>query len=67
VFLTPRGDCALYVAKQTSTSFEVRTLNGATLDIDLEFRIVAPQRDYEDLRLGPAEYPEEAAAPIFQP
>jgi hypothetical protein len=58
VFLTPRGDCGLYVAEQTASSFTVRGLNGATCEIGFDYRIIAPRLDYEDLRLEPAADPE---------
>jgi len=62
IFLTPRGDCGLYVAEHTESSFTVRGLNGATCDITFDYRIIAPRRDYEDLRLKPAQDPQEMAA-----
>jgi hypothetical protein len=64
VFLTPRGDCGLYVAEQTAASFTVRALNGATCEIAFDYRIIAPRLDYEDLRLKEAEDPAAAAAGI---
>jgi len=64
VFLTPRGDCGLYVAEQTAASFTVRGLNGATCDIAFDYRIIAPRLDYEDLRLKPAQDPEAVAASL---
>ena len=66
VFLTPRGDCGLYVAEQTATSFSVRALNGATCGIAFDYRIIAARLDYEDLRLKPAQDPEAVAASIPQ-
>jgi hypothetical protein len=67
VFLTPRGDCGLYVADQSSTSFTVRALNGATCDIDFDYRIIAPRLDYEDLRLKPAADPQAVTASMPEP
>jgi hypothetical protein len=64
VFLTPLGDCGLYVAEQAATSFTVRALNGATCDVGFSYRIVAPRLDYEDLRLEPAAAPEAVAASL---
>jgi hypothetical protein len=64
VFLTPRGDCGLYVADHTPTSFTVRALNGATCEITFDYRIIAPRLDYEDLRLKPAEDPQAVAASL---
>jgi hypothetical protein len=62
VFLTPRGDCGLYVADQTATSFTVHALNGATCDIDFDYRIIAPRLGYGNLRLNPAQDPKTVAA-----
>jgi hypothetical protein len=62
VFLTPLGDCGLYVAEQTATFFTVRALNGAACDVAFDYRIVAPRLGYEDLRLEPAEDPEAVAS-----
>jgi hypothetical protein len=42
VFLTPRGDCGLYIAAQTSKSFTVHALNAATCNITFDYRIIAP-------------------------
>jgi len=64
VFLTPRGDCGLYVAEQTASSFTVRGLNGATCEIDFDYRIIASRLDYEDLRLEPAQDPQAVAASL---
>jgi len=62
VFLTPLGQCALYVAEKSSGSFTVRALEGAGCEITFDYRIIAPRLDYEDLRLKPAQDPEEVAA-----
>jgi hypothetical protein len=64
VFLTPLGECGLFVAEKTSTSFTVRALEGAGCEIAFDYRIIAPRLDYEDLRLGPAEDPEAVAAGV---
>jgi hypothetical protein len=64
VFLTPLGDCGLYVAEQTATSFTVRALNGSACDVAFHYRLVAARLGYEDLRLEPAEDPEAEAASI---
>jgi hypothetical protein len=53
VFLTPLGDCALYVAEKTTESFQVRGLDGVTCSIDFDYRLVAKRAGYEDLRLEP--------------
>jgi hypothetical protein len=68
VFLTPRGDfCSLYVAETTSTSFTVRAKEGPGCEITFDYRIIAPRRDYEDLRLKPADDPVEVAASLEAP
>jgi hypothetical protein len=64
VFLTPLGDCGLYVAEQTATSFTARALNGAACDVAFHYRIIAPRLGYEDLRLEPAEDPSAVAASV---
>ncbi len=57
VFLTPLGDCPLYVAEKTPTSFTVQAMNGRECSIAFDYRIIAPRLGYESLRLGPAENP----------
>jgi hypothetical protein len=61
VFLTPLGDCGLYVAEQTPTSFTVRALDGKSCSIAFHYRIIAKRVGYEDVRLAPAEDPNIAA------
>jgi hypothetical protein len=52
VFLTPRGDCeGLYVARATTTGFEVRELRGGHSNLTFDYRIVALRRGYENVRL----------------
>lgn len=51
VFLTPLGDCQLYVAEKTPTSFTVRAMGGQTCDIAFDYRVVALRRGYEQIRL----------------
>ena len=52
IFLTPKGNCnGLYVANQTSKSFEVRELNGGKSNTLLDYRIVAKRRGHERNRL----------------
>jgi hypothetical protein len=53
VFLTPLGDCALYVAEKTPTSFSVQALGGQTCSIAFDYRIVARRLGYEQIRLAP--------------
>jgi len=54
VFLTPLGDCGLYVAQKTAAGFTVKALGGATCSIDFDYRVVARRLGYEDIRLAPA-------------
>jgi hypothetical protein len=63
VFLTPQdGFCSLYVTDKSSSSFTVRALEGAGCEIAFDYRIIAPRRDYEDMRLKPAADPATVAA-----
>jgi len=62
VFLTPLGDCPLYVAEKSASSFTVRAHEGAACEVNFDYRIIAPRLDYEDLRLKPAQDPQEMAA-----
>jgi len=59
VFLTPEGDCGLYVTDKTSTSFTVRALDGKTCSIAFEYRIVAKRLGFEDTRLGRAPWADD--------
>ncbi|HSD85082.1 MAG TPA: hypothetical protein VLG46_14535, partial [Anaerolineae bacterium] len=52
VFLTPLGDCALYVDEKSPTSFTVRAMGGQTCSIAFDYRIVAKRLGYEDVRLA---------------
>jgi len=54
VFVTSEGDCGLYVADKTATSFTVRALDGKTCAVAFSYRIVAKRLGYEDDRLEPA-------------
>lgn len=54
VFLTPLGDCPLYVAEKTSLDFTVRAMGGQDCSIAFDYRIVALRLGYEDLRLEAA-------------
>jgi hypothetical protein len=54
VFVTPLGDCPLYVIDKKPTSFAVRAMDGRTCSITFDYRIVARRLGYEDLRLEPA-------------
>ena len=54
VFLTPLGDCPLYVSGKTQTSFSVKAMGGQTCSIAFDYRIIAKRQGYEGLRLDPA-------------
>lgn len=54
VFLTPLGDCALYVAAKSLASFSVKAMGGQTCSIAFDYRIVARRLGYEALRLEAA-------------
>jgi hypothetical protein len=59
VFLTPNGDSnGLYVARKTSTGFEVREHGGGSSAIAFDYRIVARRRGYESLRLAEVNRPQ---------
>jgi hypothetical protein len=65
VFLTPRGaGCTLYVIDQSKTSFTVKANEGSGCQIAFDYRIIAPRRDYEGLRLEPAEDPAAVVASL---
>lgn len=51
VFLTPLGDCALYVAEKAATSFSVRSLGDERCNIAFDCRIVGLRRGYETVRM----------------
>ncbi len=53
VFVTPLGDCALYVSEKTPTSFAVKALAGQTCNVAFDYRIVAKRLGYEGTRLAP--------------
>jgi hypothetical protein len=53
VFLTPKADCkGLYVANETSSSFEVHELGGGTSSVRFDYRIVALRKNFENIRLA---------------
>ncbi|MDD3642193.1 MAG: hypothetical protein PHQ19_01835 [Candidatus Krumholzibacteria bacterium] len=58
VFLTPVGDCGLYVSEKTSRSFTVRAGDGKPVDIAFDYRIVAKRSGFESKRLEAAKDPE---------
>lgn len=47
VFLTPLGDCALFVAEKSAESFIVRALGGQKCSAAFDYRVVALQQGYE--------------------
>jgi hypothetical protein len=51
VFLTPLGDCPLYVAEKTVQSFTVQAMGGRACSIAFDYRIVARRLGYERVRL----------------
>jgi hypothetical protein len=51
VFLTPLGDCPLYVAEKTPAAFAVGAMGGQTCNIAFDYRIVAKRLGYEEVRL----------------
>ena len=63
VFLTPLGDCALYVKEKSSTSFSVRAMGGQTCSIAFDYRIVAKRLGYEDVRLAEVDPPPTVEPP----
>lgn len=61
VFLTPMGDCALYVAGKTATSFTVRAIDGKTCSISFDYRIVAKRSGMENYRMTEIVSPDQPA------
>ncbi len=53
VFLTPLGDCPLYVAGKDTAGFTVRAMDARQCSIAFDYRIVGLRRGYETLRLEP--------------
>jgi len=52
VFLTPNGNCnGLYVAEKRADGFAVRELGGGTSSVVFDYRITAPRRGFEGVRL----------------
>ncbi len=52
VFLTPLGDCQMYVSDKGSASFSVKAMGGQTCSVDFDYRIVAKRLGYENERLA---------------
>lgn len=59
VFLTPLGDCQLYVAEKTPASFTVRAMDGQVCDVAFDYRVVALRKGYEQVRLEAPEVVED--------
>ena len=51
VFLTPLGDCPLYVSGKTPTLFTVEAIGGLKCSVAFDYRIVAQPLGHERLRL----------------
>ena len=47
IFLTPYGDCPLYIAERTSTNFTVRAAADAKCTIAFDYRIIGERIDFE--------------------
>ncbi|MBN1660502.1 MAG: hypothetical protein JXA93_19050 [Anaerolineae bacterium] len=54
VFVTPLGDCPLYVAEKTPAWFTVRVMGGQRCNIGFDWRLVARRLGNEAARLEPA-------------
>ena len=57
VFLTPLGDCALYVAEKTPAAFTVRAMDGKRCAVAFDYRIVALRKGSAGQRLEAFEAP----------
>jgi hypothetical protein len=55
VFVTPLGDCPLYVADKTPASFTVQAVGGQRCSIAFDYRLVAKRLGNEDARLEPVD------------
>jgi hypothetical protein len=55
VFLTPLGDCPLYIADKTPATFTVKAMGGQRCSIAFDYRLVAKRLGYEEARLEPAD------------
>jgi hypothetical protein len=63
VFLTPNGDCELYVGEKSPTSFSVQAMSGQTCSIAFDYRIVAQRLGYETVRLAQVNTPLNSELP----
>ncbi len=59
VFLTPLGDCSLYVADKTPASFTVKAMGGQRCSVAFDYRLVAKRLGNEQARLEPADVSRE--------
>jgi hypothetical protein len=59
VFLTPLGDCSLYIAEKTPASFTVKAMGGQRCNIGFDYRLVAKRLGNESARLEPADVSRE--------
>ncbi|MCB0254482.1 MAG: hypothetical protein KDI55_12220 [Anaerolineae bacterium] len=59
VFLTPLGDCPLYVAEKGAATFTVRALGGQTCAVSFDYRVVALRQGYESNRMPEFVVPED--------
>jgi hypothetical protein len=57
VYVTPSGDCPIFVSEKTATSFNVQAMGGRSCSISFDYRIVAKRMGYEQERLIPADPP----------
>jgi hypothetical protein len=55
VFLTPLGDCPLYIAAKTPASFTVKAMGGQRCSIAFDYRLVAKRLGNEGARLEPVD------------
>jgi hypothetical protein len=66
VFLTPLGDCGLYVADKQPYNFVVKSRGQDTLGIAFDYRIVAKRKDLADQRLLSADKQVKRSAELRQ-
>ncbi len=51
VYLTPLGDCPLFVAEKSATSFTVQAMGGADCTIQFDYRLTAKRAGYTTQRM----------------
>jgi hypothetical protein len=66
VFLTPLGDCGLYVSEKQPGYFVVRALGGETPTMRFDYRVTAKRRGFENRRLRSADRIQETTTQIHQ-